>query len=511
MSQIASPLGKVYLVGAGPGDPGLLTLRARKVLARADVVLYDYLVNPIVVQQAPAAAETICLGIHGQTRIWTQSEVNARLVQLATAGKTVVRLKGGDPTIFGRLYQETAALAAHGIEYEIVPGVSAAIAAADTAEVPLTHRDHASAVAFVTGKERADQAGSNLDYRSLAGFPGTLVYFMGVTSAEYWVGELLANGKSPATPVVLVRRASLPDQRTIRCTLSEVPDLVTPHQRFAPPALAIVGGGAAASPTQSWFESRPLFGQTILVTRPVGQQAALSSRLEELGARVLQQPAIEIRDVPFSTDALPSFADAAADSDHWLLFTSANGVDAFFRPLFATGSDVRVLGRAKIGAVGAATARSLRSYFVNPDFVPSRASGQTMVAELIREKSVARVLWIRGSRVASSLRASLISAGIAVDELVVYESTDVPSADESICRAIREGQIDIVTVTSGAIAHALVGMFGETLRQTKLVSLSPGTSDAMRAAGYPPSSEAAEPTDASLVDAVLRASHDPLK
>ena len=259
--------GKVYLVGAGPGDPGLITLRGVECLRQADLVLYDYLVNRELLDHAPAAAETVCLGHHHTGREYSQEEINGRMIAAAKLGKTVVRLKGGDPLVFGRAAEEIAALAAAAIPYEIVPGVTAAIAAAGYAEIPITSGDKASALAFITGHERAEKAGEPLDYAALADFPGTLVFFMGVHSAGRWSRALLARGKPPQTPVAIVKRCTWADQQVVRCTLGDVADVID-REKLRPPAVIVVGEVVGLMPTVSWFSARPLVGKSVLITRP---------------------------------------------------------------------------------------------------------------------------------------------------------------------------------------------------------------------------------------------------
>ena len=286
-------LGKVYLVGAGPGDPGLITWRGVECLRRADAVLYDYLVNPRILVHARPGAELQCLGRHGGSpnahmeigdRIMPQADVNRRLIELARAGGTVVRLKGGDPAVFGRLAEEADALAAAGIPLEIVPGITAALAAGSYAGIMLTHRDEASAVALVTGRETDDKQSAGLDFAALAAFPGTLVFYMGLTTAGRWTAELIAHGKPADTPAAIVRRCSWPDQTVIRTTLGRVSEELT-AAKMRPPVIVIVGSVAAATACD-WFASRPLFGQQILVTRPFDQAETLCSRLAELGRNV---------------------------------------------------------------------------------------------------------------------------------------------------------------------------------------------------------------------------------
>lgn len=498
----AAKTGTVYLVGAGPGDPGLLTLRGAECLRRAEVVLYDYLVNPQVLEHAPPGATTVCLGRHGRDRIIPQDEINQRMVSEARAGRTVVRLKGGDPAIFGRIAEETAALLAAEIPFEIVPGITAALASGSYAGVPLTHRDAASAVALVTGHEQVNKEGPDLDYRALAAFPGTLVFYMGVTSAPVWTRALIDGGKPAATPAAIVRRCSWPDQNTIRCTLDQVADEIA-TRGLRPPVLVIVGETAAIEPTACWFTSRPLFGVRVLVTRPRGQADALRDRLQELGADVVVQPAIEIGE----PDDWRPVDDALARLAHydWLVFSSANGVRMLLDRLWATSGDLRRLGAIRLAAIGPGTADALAAYHLRPDVVPEEFRAEALAAELVAAAPGRHFLLVRASRGREVLAEQLRAAGGAVDQIVVYQSRDVIAPDAEVARALSEGRIEWVTVTSSAIARSLATLFGDALRRARIASLSPITSATLRELGFPPSVEAAEYTMSGLVEALLRA------
>lgn len=492
--------GRVYLVGAGPGDPGLITLRGVECLRRADVVLYDYLVNPEVLEHAVSQAELVCLGCHTEGRIWPQDEVNRRLVAEARAGKTVVRLKGGDPAVFARAAEEMAALAEAEIDFEIVPGVTAALAAASYAGISLTHRDSASAVALVTGHE-ADKDAPSLDYAALAAFPGTLVFYMGVTTAQHWTDALIRAGKPVETPAVIVRRCSWPDQRTIRCTLGTVADLVF-AEKLRPPALVIVGEAAALEPAAAWFTRRPLFGQKIVVTRPRGQCGPLRSRLAELGADVLVQPAIEIGP-PDSWQAVDA-AIARLDDFAWLVFSSANGVEQFLGRLLAAHGDVRQLGGIRLAAIGPGTAEALADYHLQADLVPPEFRAESLADVLVAEATGNRVLLVRASRGREVLAERLIEAGVAVEQVVAYQSRDVEQPDEPVRELLRQGRIAWVTVTSSAIARSLAAMFGDDLRRTRLASISPVTSATLREVGFEPAAESEVYTVDGLVEELLR-------
>jgi uroporphyrinogen III methyltransferase/synthase len=498
--------GKVYLVGAGPGDPGLITLRAAEVLARADVVLYDYLANPQVLAHCRADAVRISLGKHGAGRVLTQPEINERLRESAAQHATVVRLKSGDPMVFARAGEELSFLAREGIEFEIVPGVTAAIAAASYAGIPLTHRDEASAVALVTGHEDAEKTDSTLDFAALARFPGTLVFYMGVTTANHWSTALIAAGKSAATPVTILRRVSLADQRRIDTSLGELAAVVR-ETKLRPPVVFIVGDVAAHGGDWAWFERRPLFGQSVLVTRAAHQACGLSQPLAELGAEVLVQPAIEI--LPAADPAPLDRALADLDRFDWLVFSSANGVRHFFDQLLARGGDMRRLGRVQLASIGPGTADELARYHLRADVVPTEFRAESLVEALQSRAAGRRFLLVRASRGREVLAEGLSAAGGQVEQVVAYESVDVAVPDPEVAERLRGGRVDWVTVTSSAIARSLVRMFGDSLRQTRLASISPITSATLRELGHEPAVEATEYTLAGLVAAIrARAEHD---
>jgi uroporphyrinogen III methyltransferase/synthase len=504
MSGVENPqTGMVYLVGAGPGAPALITLRGAEVLARADVVLYDYLVAPQVLRHARPGAERICLGRHGQTRVWSQAEINEQLVASARAGKTVVRLKGGDPTIFARGAEETGALTDRGIPFEVVPGVTAAVACGSHAGVPLTHWEFASAVAFVTGQQRSAKPTAPLDYEALARFPGTLVFYMGVTTAPDWTAALIRGGKSPKTPAMIVRRCSLPDQRTIRCTLAQVPDYLHSGGKIRPPVIVILGEVVDRAPRDWWFFQRPLLGITIMVTRSEGQAAALSLTLAELGANVMVQPAIGIED-PSDWGPVDE-ALAGLDQFDWLVFSSSNGVRYFLERLKQAGRDLRALRDVRLAAIGPGTAEQLASYHLRADLVPAEFRAESLADSL--EPAAARgerFLLARASRGREVLAERLAAAGGRVDQVVVYNSVDVEKPDAELFERLSNGGIDWVTVTSSAIARSLVNMFGDALRQSRLVSISPVTSDVLSDLGLSPDAEANPYTMQGVVDAILQ-------
>jgi len=492
--------GKVYLVGAGPGDPALITLRGCELLAQAQIVFYDYLVNPLILRHVSAETELVCLGRHGQGRLLSQAEINAQVIAAAQAGKTVVRLKGGDPAIFARTGEEIAVLEDAAISYEVVPGVTSALAASSYAGIPLTHRAAASCVAFVTGQQCRDKAGSPLDLASLARFPGTLVFYMGVTTAPSWSDELIQHGKPQETPVAIVRHCSLPSQKVIRTTLGQIGETLA-SEKMRPPAIIIVGEVVATETQANWFASRPLFGRTVLVTRPANQAAEMIGRLTTLGAATLNQPAIEITP---PTDWSP--VDAAIEnlaSFDWLVFSSANGVRFFLDRILATGHDLRQLANCRLAAIGPATAKELQTYHLQADLLPTEYRAEALAEQLSPTAAGKRFLLLRASRGREVLAETLRQAQAEVEQVVVYQSGDAQKADAEIAAALAKGKIDWITVTSSAIARSLVQMFGEDLKKSKLAAISPLTAGVLTEAGYPPTVVAQQYTTEGLLDAIL--------
>lgn len=490
--------GKVILVGAGPGDPGLLTIRGRECLGESDVVLYDYLANPRLLVHAPQA-EKICLGKHGGGRIYSQDEINELIIRHATSGKTVVRLKGGDPAIFARAHEELEAIEGRGIDFEVVPGITAALAVTGTVGIPLTHREYSSAVALVTGQGKQGEPPESINYRALADFPGTLVFYMGTTTAEYWSGELIRAGKDPATPVVAVRHCSLPNQVSFQCRLDEVADRIQSGQRLRPPVLFVVGETAGQYGRFNWFENRPLFGKRVLVTRPAHQSDSVVEALERKGAKVVCQPAIEIRPADDRQPILDCI-DRIGEFD-WVVFSSTNGVEFFMRELLEQG-DLRDLARCRLAAIGPATADCLKGFYLNPDVVPATFDADSLAASLMPAVAGKRVLLVRASRGREILHDELSRSAAGVEQVVFYESVDIERADPRISADMEQGLFDYVMASSSAIARSLVAMFGESLNRTRLVSISPITSDALRAAGFEPQIESVVSTIPGMVDAI---------
>jgi uroporphyrinogen III methyltransferase/synthase len=501
-------VGTVYLVGAGPGDPGLLTLRGAECLARADYVLYDKLVPLRMLAFAPAHAECVSVteleGGHNDRG----PNVHVRMIEQAQLGKTVVRLKGGDPLLFGRGGEESDSLRRAGVPYEIVPGISSGVAAGAYSDIPITFRGISSAVALVTGHEIArKEQGAGLDWSTLARFPGTLVVYMGIARAPQIVEVLMEGGRPADTPVAVVQSVSQGTQRTFRTTLARLPDCIRDEGVVAP-AILIIGKVVDLRPDQSWFERRPLFGRRVLVTRPRAQAGELLRRLEELGAATYLLPAVEVR--PLADHSAVDAALARLDEFDWLVFTSVNGVDAFLRRLFEIGRDLRALGRLKLAAIGPATADALRRFHLNPDLVPDRYRSEELAVALGDRVAGGRVLLARADRGREVLRETL--AGIAhVEQVAVYSQVDaVPTAEHAdLLEALRIGHIEFVTLTSSNIARSVLRVVEEPVRErirtgtVKLVTISPVTSAAVREFGLEPAAEATEYTMSGLVRALV--------
>lgn len=498
----AIPKTLVYLVGAGPGDPELLTLRGAAALQRAEVVLYDGLSNEAILQHAPNA-EHISVGKHGRERIWRQHEINEEILRHAAQGKVVVRLKGGDPAVFARTAEEVDTVRAAGIPFEVVPGITAALAAGSFAGIPITHRGLASAVALVTGHEEPGKPESALDWAAIARFPGTLVVYMGVTTAGIWTRALIEAGKPKETPAAILRRCSLPDQQTVLCRLDQVAQHLTPASKMRPPVIVIVGAVAELANQGCWFTQRPLFGRRILVTRADEQSDELAQPLRELGAEVLSQPAITIR--PAANQQPVHDAIESLSQFNCLALTSRNAVQYFFQTLRQSNRDARALAHLKIAVVGTRTADRLAEFGLIADCVSRKSDAQGLVDELadVLPKS-SSILWPRASRGPSTLADGLSKRGHHVTSVTAYEHDDVQHPTDQNYSLVSQSKIHWITVTSSAIAHSLLAMFGQNLKYTNLASLSPKTSETLRQLGLPPTVEASKPSMHLLIDAIVQ-------
>jgi uroporphyrinogen III methyltransferase/synthase len=499
--------GRVYLVGAGPGDPGLITLRGWQCLQEADLVLYDGLVNPDLLRYTRAETQRTCrVESHPDGRRVPQEEINERLIAAARAGNIVVRLKGGDPFIFGRGSEEAAALAAAGIPFEVVPGITAATAAAVYTGISLTHREISSAVAFMTGHEDSRKNSRRLDYRALAAFPGTLVFYMGLDRLASIATELIAQGKSAATPALVVSRATTPFQKTIVASLSDIASAVQ-RAGLNAPSLLMIGEVVQVREQAAWFERRPLFGQVIGITRPEEQADDAVDLAYRLGAQPIVLPTIEISP-PEDWSVVDLVLARLAEFD-WIVFTSVNGVNGLLGRLWETGGDVRRMGAAGLAAIGPATANSLHRFGLRADIVPSEFRAEALAAALKPHVAGKHVLWARASRGRDVLPTELIQAGAAVEQVVVYQNRDVAAFPVAELQTLERGEVDWIGLSSPSIARNFPNLLTPLARKhlgrrTKLVSISPVTTAAANEAGLPIAAEATEYTWPGIFDAIRK-------
>jgi uroporphyrinogen III methyltransferase / synthase len=481
--------GTVYLVGAGPGDPGLLTVRAAELIARADVILHDRLIPAEALAGARPGAQLVYVGKKGGGRQVPQEDTHELLLEHARAGRTVVRLKGGDPFVFGRGGEEALVCLEAGIPLEVVPGITAGVAAPAYAGIPVTHRELASGVAFVTGHEDASKPESVLDWPALAAFPGTLVFYMGVRALPRIAEQLVAGGRTADEPVAVVERGTLPGQRTLVATLGDVAERAA-AEGIQAPAITLVGPVAGLREQLAWLERRPLHGRTIAVTRARPQASALAARLRELGAAVVEAPAIRILSIE---EELPDLA--AYDL---VCVTSPNGAHALFERLDAAGLDARALAGRAVAAIGPGTARALAEHGIRADLVPERAVAEGLV-DALAGLDVRRALVVRAREGRDVLPDALRARGAEVDLLALYETVAEPLDDETARAAARA---DYVTFTSASTVRFFLAATG-ALDGPRIASIGPATSAALREAGLEPDVEADPHTPDGLVEALL--------
>jgi uroporphyrinogen III methyltransferase / synthase len=488
--------GKVHLVGAGPGDPGLLTARALELIAQADVILYDRLIPAAALDGARADAELLFVGKEGGAASVPQERTEALMIDRAKAGGVIVRLKGGDPFVFGRGGEEALALRDAGIAFEVVPGITAGIAASAYAGIPVTHRGFASAVALVTGHEDPHKDDTAIDWPALAAFPGTLVFYMGVRRLPHIAQALIAAGRSAAEPAAVIEGGTLPTQRTITSTLAGIADEAR-QQDVRAPSITVVGPVAALAEQLSWLSPRPLRGRTIAVTRARAQTSGLARRLGELGATVVQAPVIRIQPLPG-----PAFDPTPYDL---VCLTSPNGVAALLERLddrVHPPGDVRSLAHAKIAAIGPGTARALAQRGIVADVVPERFIAEGLV-QALADLPVSRALVARAREARDVLPDALRARGAQVDVLELYETVAQPLSADGLakCRTAR-----YITFTSSSTVRYFLqaaGGHADLSPDTRIVSIGPVTSDALREHGLEPDVEAARHDIDGLVDALL--------
>ena len=495
----------VYLIGAGPGDPGLLTCKGRDILAKADVIVHDYLAASSLLAYARPEAERIYVGKIAGNHAMRQEDINKLLVRKAREGKVVARLKGGDPYIFGRGGEEALELYEAGVPFEVVPGVSSSIAAPAYAGIPLTHRAFSSSLTIVTGHEEPGKANSALDWKALARSSSTLVILMGMKNLPQIVASLLDAGMPGDTPSALVYRGTTTKQRSLTAPLADLP-AAAEREGFANPSVIVVGDVVSVRDKLNWFEKKPLFGRTIVVTRAREQASASAALFEEMGAEVLQFPTIAIS--PMKDWAAVDDAIRRLQEYEWLIFTSVNGVRFFRGRMQALGRDARAFAGLRIAAIGPATADAVRGMGIEPDFVPDTYVAES-VAEGLMTRGIRSALLPRAREAREVLPERLRAFGAKVDVVPVYEA--VPSAEgrEAVLEALENGRLDCVTFgSSSTVRNFFAAIPPEKVRlhpEVKLAAIGPVTAQTLRKEGFDPDIVPGEFTVPALVDAVCSA------
>jgi len=497
--------GSIYLVGAGPGDPGLITVRGMDLVSRADVVVYDYLVSPRLVRCARDDAELIYVGKKAGKHTLSQDGINKLLVDKARTGAMVVRLKGGDPFVFGRGGEEALEAVEAGIAFEVVPGITAGVAAAAYAGIPVTHRTIASNLGLVTGHETPDKTDSDLDFEALAKWRGTLVFYMGVSNVEPICQSLTAHGLDGQTPAALVRWGTTSRQRTVVGTVDTLP-AVARDSGIEPPAVIIVGGVVALREKLNWFERRPLFGRRIVVTRARTQASTLTGRLEDFGADVFEMPAIQI--VPPDDDQpLRDAIDNLASFD-WIVFTSANGVEGFFDALDQADLDSRALGATRICTVGPVTAERLAGRGLRPDAQPAKFVSTEIAATLAAAGDLAgqNILCPRSDLAPRDLIDALTAQGATVQDVTAYCTRPDCAGAEQVLELLADDEVHWVTFTSSSTVKNFFDAVDPAkvrAASVRLASIGPVTTQTLTDAGFTPDAQAKTHTIDGLVDAIV--------
>lgn len=498
--------GKVYVVGAGPGDPGLITVKGLECIQKADVIIYDYLAASILLKHARKNAELIYVGKKGGSHTLAQERINDLIVEKAQTGAMVTRLKGGDPFIFGRGGEEAEVLFNNGVPFEIVPGVTSAIAAPAYAGIPLTHRKYTATVAFVTGHEDPDKAESAIDWASIARGMGTVVFLMGVKNLPHIAEQLIVHGKPPDTPVALVRWGTTSRQITVSGTLDTIVEKVKKAGLKAP-AIIIVGDVVHLRRILKWYEDRPLLGKKIVVTRARAQASDLVQLLSELGAECLECPTIKIEPPEDYTPLDRAIKNLSAYD--WVIFTSVNGVAFFFERLFAAGKDVRAFNNLQTATIGPATEKKLFDFGLNSDIVPESYRAESVVKAFgsmdIKGK---KILLPRAEEARPILPVELTKMGAAVDEIPVYRTAAVDDDGDQLIKQLEEKSIDMITFTSSSTVKNFKALipskkFKTLLKGVIIASIGPITTDTTRELGFDVHITAESYTIPGLCEAIL--------
>ena len=498
--------GMVYLVGAGPGDPGLLTLKAKRCIENADVIIYDNLANRIFLDYAKENAERIYVGKEGGKHTLSQDKINDLIVHKAEQGLSVVRLKGGDPFIFGRGGEEAQVLVQAGVPFEVIPGVTSAIAVPAYAGIPLTHREHTSTVAFITGHEDPTKESSDIAWDKLATGAGTLVFLMGVGNLEKIALRLMEHGRAPETPVAVIRKGTVPEQRTVTGSLQDISDIAE-KEKIRAPAVIVVGDVVHLRKELNWFEEKPLFGKRIIVTRAREQASGFLSALSEMGAECLEFPTIKVIP-PESWEGLDR-GIGNTETYHWLIFTSVNGVKYFFDRLETLNRDVRDLKGVKIAAIGPATAEAVKSKGLRIDLIPEEYRAESVV-EAFRKEGIQgkRVLLPRALEAREVLPQELEKLGAVVDVVEAYRTVKPEEDREAVMALLRQGDIHMVTFTSSSTVSNFMDMFQgvpvlEWMEKTAVACIGPVTAKRAEDQGLKVSLVAPEYTIPSFTRAIV--------
>ncbi len=498
--------GKVYLVGAGPGDPGLLTLKGKRCIEDAEVIIYDYLANPRLLDYARPGVLKFLVGKHGGGARVEQGVINRLIIEHAHEGKQVVRLKGGDPFIFGRGGEEAEAVRAAGLDFEIVPGVSSAIAVPAYAGIPLTHRELASNVIFTTGYEDPGKTEPAVHWNELARSGSTLVLLMATRQLHASMGKLMAGGLAPTTPVALIRWGTRADQQTLVGTVATIVALAEQHD-VKPPAIAVVGEVVRLREKLNWFERKPLFGRRIVITRPRAQAAIFADLLETWGAEVIPFPTIETVP-PESLAPLDDAIQRAGDFD-WVVFTSANGVRVFFERLQTVQADVRDWHRARFAAIGPQTAKALQACCVRVETIPKEFRAEGIVAALAQAGIAGkRILLPRAAGARAVLPEELHRCGAVVEEVITYRSAVPREPVEALRALLVRGDVDLVTFTSSSTVHNFVSIcdrcVDQVLTHADIGCIGPITAETARGYGMQVAIQPHAYTIPAFVDAIVR-------
>ncbi|MCR8644175.1 uroporphyrinogen-III C-methyltransferase [Paenibacillus sp. N1-5-1-14] len=504
--------GKVYLVGAGPGDPKLITIRGLEAIQKADVIVYDRLASPRLLKHRKTGSRLIFVGKLPDKHMMKQHEINQLLVDLAIEGHVVTRLKGGDPTVFGRVGEEAETLANNNIAFEIVPGVTSAIAVPAYAGIPVTYRDLTSSFAVVTGHEYPNKTYSRLEWEHLAKAVGTMVFLMGVANLEQICSRLIDNGKPLSTPVAIIRWGTWMEQRTLVGTLETIVDQVR-EANFQSPAVIIIGEVVSLREKLAWFEKKPLFGQRILVTRARSQASELAEAIDELGGEAIEFPVISIQ-APTSPEVLATLDHALHNlaAYEWVFFTSSNGVDYFFRRLRELGLDIRALTGAKIAAVGPKTAEALSERGIVVDIYPEKFQAEDLLEAVRTHLKQGDKVLIPTNRLARGfLTEELSLLGIEVSKVEAYENIPCTEDSDEVVRLLEERAIGVVTFTSSSTVRNLFEALAasgvkepiELLAGVRVACIGPKTAETAREFGLDVSILAEEATIQGLIDALI--------